>query len=184
MMTVAAVDHFSFPSGHTTRVVMLAALAHHFGVAPALLSWIYLWAAATSFSRIMLGMCHHLSPLPLLSLLSAIAALSGRSLLWAHSGCWQGATTCLTLPLVLVLAWAWHSCSLQACGTLTTSSCICSRPRASFFPGSRPSLTQPCYQRIAMVIAHSLFLIPCFLRCAMHHLARPTAISRTVTASV
>jgi len=57
--TVAAVDQYSFPSGHTTRVVLVAtAVALTPGVRPAAVAAVAAWAAAVAASRVALGRHH------------------------------------------------------------------------------------------------------------------------------
>lgn len=57
--TVAAVDRFAFPSGHTSRVVLLAVAA---AAAPGVPDWVVwavvVWAAAVAASRVALGRHH------------------------------------------------------------------------------------------------------------------------------
>jgi membrane-associated phospholipid phosphatase len=53
MYVAVAVDHWSFPSGHSSRAFLIAAfLAGGSGLPREAL---YLWAAATSASRVLLG---------------------------------------------------------------------------------------------------------------------------------
>ena len=53
MSAAVAVDHFSFPSGHSSRVFFVAALLHLSKVSGSAAVWG--WAAATSASRVLLG---------------------------------------------------------------------------------------------------------------------------------
>lgn len=62
MKVVVSVDHFSFPSGHASRVCFVASLAHLSAAAlPDLkavnyaLLIVWVWAVLTSFSRVFLG---------------------------------------------------------------------------------------------------------------------------------
>ncbi|KAM0833850.1 hypothetical protein ACQ4PT_064009 [Festuca glaucescens] len=52
MYVVVAVDHWSFPSGHSSRAFLVAAFLAESGLPREAL---YLWAAATSASRVLLG---------------------------------------------------------------------------------------------------------------------------------
>lgn len=57
--TVAAVDRYAFPSGHTSRVVLLAvAAAAAPGVPPWVAAAVAVWAAAVAASRVALGRHH------------------------------------------------------------------------------------------------------------------------------
>ena len=55
MFATVSVDHYSFPSGHTTRVATLAFLTGAAGFGHLTVVIAYLWALAVSCSRVMLG---------------------------------------------------------------------------------------------------------------------------------
>jgi membrane-associated phospholipid phosphatase len=55
MFATVSVDRYSFPSGHTTRVVTIAALAQALSLSPSLALATAVWAMAVSVSRIILG---------------------------------------------------------------------------------------------------------------------------------
>eukprot|EP00730_Choanoeca_flexa_P009377 TRINITY_DN12638_c0_g2_i3.p1 TRINITY_DN12638_c0_g2~~TRINITY_DN12638_c0_g2_i3.p1 ORF type:complete len:202 (+),score=24.40 TRINITY_DN12638_c0_g2_i3:91-696(+) len=63
MFATVSVDHYSFPSGHTTRVVTIAALADALTMTPTWGIVTAVWAAAVSISRVVLGRHHILDVL-------------------------------------------------------------------------------------------------------------------------
>eukprot|EP00045_Choanoeca_perplexa_P014110 m.164073 g.164073 ORF g.164073 m.164073 type:complete len:205 (-) comp16569_c1_seq2:2812-3426(-) len=58
MFATVSVDKYSFPSGHTTRVVTIAALAQALTMRSSTAAAIAVWAAFVSTSRIVLGRHH------------------------------------------------------------------------------------------------------------------------------
>ena len=60
MFATVSVDRYSFPSGHTTRVAMVAMLFTHYWSNKAYIRFGYIWAGMVATSRVVLGR-HHVS---------------------------------------------------------------------------------------------------------------------------
>lgn len=60
MFATVSVDRYSFPSGHSTRVTMVAALLTHYWRNSLYINLGYVWAAMVAISRVVLGR-HHVS---------------------------------------------------------------------------------------------------------------------------
>ena len=76
MGSVMSIDGYSFPSGHTTRVVMLALFAWRVSNHVRLRIWSVFWAALVSISRVLMGR-HHVADI-------VAGALIGACTLYIH----------------------------------------------------------------------------------------------------
>lgn len=93
MFATVSVDNFSFPSGHSTRATMVAALFNLLISSPCLRLLINLWACCVAVSRVVLGR-HHVSDV-------VFGAMIGLGQYWFMVNTWLSMEYCQKILMLV-----------------------------------------------------------------------------------